>query len=322
MEGIFMKCKYIPIIRNKAGEKNALDKLADDIKKDIIPLIEIVDLTKSAEGKWEDKFFYLYIYENLYKSADEFKEILNQYQSKYMIPVLLLEGLDEYIKILSKKKYERVAIRINRNDLINNLKKLEVCLAKLNLDKIDIVVDFQEITSVDLSNDNIAMYNKAIKNINSFTHVDNIIIASGSIPSSMSGYEKYEILELDRLEYTFFSKLDKLNNFIFSDYCTRHFEYKCFNHPVHRYFNIKYTLLDKYLLVKGELDGLGDKKENIIPRCKSLIKDKRYCGKNYSYGDKYIYERSKDIPKLGYGNSTTWITTCINHHITFIVRNI
>lgn len=45
-----------------------------------------------------------------------------------------------------------------------------------------------------------------------------------------------------------------------------------------------------------------------------------FCGANFCYGDGYIAERSLQPDKTG--NPETWLRAGINHHMTFVVRQI
>lgn len=306
--------------------KKALYNLKDDIKKEIIPLIEVVSLGNGLEMTyWENKLFYLYIYDDLYNDdVTEFNKIIAKYDKKYIIPVISDTNTDDIINSSISKSSNGIALRIkksefpNINSIINRI---------LNLSKnteIDLILDLLDISDTDISRKNLSYLSNIINEIYNLIKIRRLIIASTSIPNSMSGYTQYKILELERYEIKLFDALSKITNskLIFSDYCTRYHEYIDYKHFVHKYFNIKYTIPNKYLLLKGDLDGDGYKKENIAPLCNLLVTDSRYCGKDYSFGDNYIYNRTTINPALGYGNPTNWITNCINHHITFIVKSI
>jgi hypothetical protein len=50
-----------------------------------------------------------------------------------------------------------------------------------------------------------------------------------------------------------------------------------------------------------------------------------YCGPDFSYGDKYIYELGEQLDRgiiEKTGNPETWLRAGINHHITFVYHQI
>jgi hypothetical protein len=58
-------------------------------------------------------------------------------------------------------------------------------------------------------------------------------------------------------------------------------------------------------------------------------KDKRFYGKDFSYGDNYINEKGihydryiKDPNIKGTGSTETWLMAGINHHLTLVVNQI
>ena len=49
-----------------------------------------------------------------------------------------------------------------------------------------------------------------------------------------------------------------------------------------------------------------------------LMQRQEYCGAEFSYGDRYIFERP--LKRKNPGTPTTWIAAGVNHHLTFVVR--
>lgn len=324
-----MECNYVPILKWKQGEKNALYYLSDSVKDRIVPLIEIVSFNnknnKKQKNYWDNRPFYLYINNELHgNNLKKFNKIKNEYNNNYTIPVITNKNTDEIINNFIYTSNNGFAIRINKLEF----KEIDNIIYRVNnLDynmEIDLILDLFNISSADLDVENIFYLSNIINKLYDSIKFRRIIIASTAIPNSMSEYEKHKIIQIERYEIKLFEKLSKkvYPKLVFSDYCTKYYKYMEYNHFVHKYFNIKYTTNDYYLLVKGELDKKGFEKENISFLCKLLTLDSRYCGENYSFGDKYIYDRSGSDLSLGYGNATTWITNCINHHITFTSNNI
>ena len=51
-----------------------------------------------------------------------------------------------------------------------------------------------------------------------------------------------------------------------------------------------------------------------------LVGRPEYCGENFSAGDQYIKQMSAQTKRTG--SPETWIRAGINHHLTFVVRQI
>jgi hypothetical protein len=81
-----------------------------------------------------------------------------------------------------------------------------------------------------------------------------------------------------------------------------------------------YTLEDLWFVVRGGAfsshpDGHGQ----YFSIADEIVALDEYCGPDYSYGDEYIADRSKRKGKAG--NPGSWITACVNHHITFTANS-
>lgn len=86
-----------------------------------------------------------------------------------------------------------------------------------------------------------------------------------------------------------------------------------------RTVSIRYTVEDDWLISKGRsVKKYGGGQSHALSR--SLIKHKQYCGPDFSWGDKCIYECAKE--KSGPGNAETWRRVATNHHITFAIEQL
>jgi Beta protein len=77
-----------------------------------------------------------------------------------------------------------------------------------------------------------------------------------------------------------------------------------------------YTLDDFWFVVRGGAvsshpDGYGQ----YFSIAGEIVALEEYSGPNYSYGDAYIADRANKIGRPG--SPASWITACVNHHITF-----
>lgn len=325
-----MDHKYSPILKWKAGEKNALKNLSNNIKDSIIPIIEIVDDKKNLEiSNWENRDFYLYIYEYLYNNnLSTFGLIIDKFNSQHLIPVIINNNTDDIINyIIYTIIYNNtniLAIRIKKEDISNSRKiinRIHSLIKKFPNIKVDLILDLLDISDDDLNNKNIDNLSDTINTLYKIINFRKIIISSTSIPKSLKGYKKGLINEQNRYEKNLFDKLCKKTNLklIFSDYCTKNPKNSSPSSSGPIYFNIKYTTNDKYLIV------IDNTRRNCAPAavknlCGLISSDTRYKGFAYSYGDEFIYKTL--LHKSNCGNPAKWVTNSINHHITLIVNTL
>lgn len=77
-----------------------------------------------------------------------------------------------------------------------------------------------------------------------------------------------------------------------------------------------YTLEDLWFVVRGgAFSSHPDEYDQYYSIADEIVALEEYCGPDYSFGDKYISDRSKRNEKPG--SPASWITACVNHHLTF-----
>lgn len=71
---------------------------------------------------------------------------------------------------------------------------------------------------------------------------------------------------------------------------------------------------------EGLLNKAGAGHAQYPANAQLLMERPEFCGRDFSFGDNYIYERpmKSDQP----GTPRNWVTVGVNHHLTFIVRQI
>lgn len=77
-----------------------------------------------------------------------------------------------------------------------------------------------------------------------------------------------------------------------------------------------YTLDEEWFVVRGAaFSSHPDEYEQYYSIADEIVALDEYRGPDYSYGDRYIFDRSKRTETPGSPGS--WITACVNHHLTF-----
>ena len=84
--------------------------------------------------------------------------------------------------------------------------------------------------------------------------------------------------------------------------------------------NIRYTTDDAWLIAKGTNVRKKGGYEQFRYLCKSIVDSQYYMGRQFSYGDEYIFTCASGSEKTG--NPTTWRKVGTNHHLEKVVKDI
>lgn len=323
--------KYVPIIKWKKGEQEALKELTDNIKDEIIPLIEITpdfNETKldSTLKSWENQYFYYDVLPECYEDDDEiYFRILKKLDSKYVIPVLELEDDLDIISSADHCSSNGFALRITCDDADNDIitDSIDEISKTFDIGNIDLILDMKEIT-----NEKYIVVKSILSDINNLQGFRNIILSSSSFPETLNGIERFELSTVNRDDWFFWKKCtDKLNpkfkiNLVYSDYGIDIPKFVSFIPGMSPLFKIRYTYDDKFIILKGQTIKKGGlDKDSVSTLCNTLVSSEYFKGKDFSWGDNYIFEHStNEAPS--YGNLTTWIKVGANHHITFVINQL
>jgi hypothetical protein len=76
-----------------------------------------------------------------------------------------------------------------------------------------------------------------------------------------------------------------------------------------------YALSDSWFVVRGgAFSSHPDGHDQYYSLAEEIVALPEFCGPDYSYGDAYICDRANRIATPG--SPASWITACVNHHIT------
>jgi len=86
--------------------------------------------------------------------------------------------------------------------------------------------------------------------------------------------------------------------------------------------SIRYTAPDHWVIMRGQaLRGDTSPGSAQYPAQATLLAERpEFCGADFSYGDKYIVQKSND--RKNPGSPQTWICAGINHHLTLAAREV
>ncbi len=245
-----------------------------------------------------------------------------------LIPVLNLSDEQSLIKTVCSlaNRYKRgLCLRLVCSDFIDIAdlqRKINELLKTNHLseDKIDLLVDIKGIEEGDGKFDKFIKLSQSLSNIKKWR---SFIFASGAFPKNLSECrvdEDNPIARIDWNQWLNFLNNKKLQrNPSFADYTIQHpiyLEATQFFSPT---TSIKYTLEDRWIVMKGK----KQKYKYYLANANILSKDDDfYFGKDFSFGDKFIAEKGKHYEKYiknpaikGTGNTEQWLKASINHHL-------
>lgn len=337
---------YVPILKWKRGERDALKNLFDKHKQKITPLIEIVDYENPEVilTQIRECFNYpLYIDTSIAAEDDrEFllaiiKELNND--KVFATPIFYFDDLyntiNKFIPFV-----DRIGIRIPIPEDIDGLSYSETYKAIKDFKKrnsnvlIDVILDLNIIDEKISANRQL----REVKNVielfflnESFYNL--IIIASTSFPENISSipagshaeYSRYDIkLFKNVYQYPVLSSLRE--KITYSDYGVTKFTDSEIDFSRLRYGilpKLKYTTYDKYIVLKGEKDqATRETIKSYIDLSKEVLNSSYYLGEHFSYGDLEIRERALGLNNKGPGSNANWVTIGTNHHITVVVEQL
>ncbi|WP_405175597.1 hypothetical protein MHI27_03530 [Paenibacillus sp. FSL H8-0261] len=332
---------YCPILKWKAGEKVALEKLTPSQKSSIIPILELVDcgdperiigelnLTLKGQPAYLDTH---YCDDNgsLLKSI---LELAREHDLNYF-PVLYYDDLPEYadgLLYLAKRALFRIPVPEDIDgDNYDSIFKSLVDWKKERDTPIDIMLDVNFMDGKVQASTKLSELKTVIRShVLNCDCIEYVIIASTSFPEDLSGLASGEDTFIERYEIKIFNKLfiepefslikDRLR---MSDYGVTRFTDTDLDFSRMKYGILpkaRYTLQDKYWILKGKKDRttkimIRGHKEIAL----EIYRSPYYYGESFSYGDLDLKERALGENGKGPGNNTSWVTIAANHHIVAV----
>ena len=335
------KAKYVPILKLKKGEIEALKNLTERQATSILPLFELVEeddeyaLMNSLDNFNLDHFYIDTSYidnlerDLLLKLMDE-----NQTNEKKLYPVLYFDDLPEIAdKVLTK--CSRILYRIpvpediidgpvysEMIDKIIHWKENKGIVVDLMLD-INIIRDKKEANI--LFNELKNLLNDYLLDKDFYEH---IILAMTSFPTDLSTLPAGESWFVERLDIKLFKVIyqnpkftDIKEKFLYADYGVTRFTDSEIDFSKLRNGILpkaKYTTKDNYWILKGKRDKITRTMiMNHTALAKEIYESDQYYGEHFSFGDLDIKKRA--LKDIGPGNNTQWVTIAANHHIAVVV---
>lgn len=350
---------YVPILKTKLGEFNALGEVNVGDRQDITPLFDVVRVrpNRSKNGvptrelgehlsakaskileKWEGMAFV-----DLFDIDLASRVAGGEHPVEYMFDLLRdsnveavpCTGIDrdddhwKAVRLVAKKDGRGVCVRILEEDMISHgqlradLKKLSEAL-NISLEELHLVMDFREIRPRRM-----ALYSKLalgiLRNLEGISKLASITVAGSSMPQTLGDVVKAgHDGEIERLEWRLWRSVISEQNLhrrpSFGDYGIVHPDYLDLDpKKISIAPTIRYTTSNTWLLLRG----VSTKKKGFRQfhdLSRKLVARPEYQGMQWSWGDKYIHENASRSERPG--SATTWVGVGTNHHLALVSRAI
>lgn len=185
---------------------------------------------------------------------------------------------------------------------------------------VHLIVDFEMVANDTIP---IAAY---LNNIPFFDEWVSVIALLGAFPEDLAAIEKNSQQLLPRFDWIVWSEFAASNRnrpVNFGDYNIMCGRFKD-NEGKRRNFSasLRYTSKDSWVIMRGEGvyndDGPGF--QQYPAQALLLCERAEFEGASFSEGDRYIYEMAQQSTSTG--NVKSWLSATINHHLTFVPRQI
>ncbi len=324
---MFNSKHYVPMLKWKRAEQGALEVLTSENKKYITPVIQFVMPKQKPQDTLEDvvarfkkqstqipdriievwgnepifiDFSLLFTTE---LKVESIKSISISGHQKHALFILVIHINDEKeikdaVYSTVKETKSGLCLRLICTDLLD-LPKLNSDITgfisgyKLEEEEIDLLIDIKEL---ECDKEKYKKYFNLSQGIVNLSKWRTYIFSGGAFPENLSLCKIDEENLIQRLEWKNWKEqyinTDVIRKPAFSDYTIQYPIYKDASQFFHPTSSIKYSLDEEWLVMKGK----KQKFELYLASAAELIKDSRYYGKNFSFGDKFIYDKAKHFP--------------------------
>lgn len=194
----------------------------------------------------------------------------------------------------------------------------------------DLVLDLGAEVHSDLATE---LVNMALRSLSHAEEWRSLTLAGGSFPTNLSQIQKDRLTRLPRLEWRLFSHVRTeaaaagLRIPTFGDYAVAHPDPSTGDvdpRVMSISASLRYTIDGEWLVAKGALfKGTGGRSLGgaaAIPVAQMIASAPEFCGRNYSAGDAWIDQTSREATNGG--SPQTWRRVGTNHHLTLVTESL
>ncbi|MDD5241972.1 MAG: beta family protein [Sulfuricella sp.] len=352
---LIAKSQYVPILKWRQGEYQALSRLDDQDKNAIVPLLVIPPIEYDFEEKRLKKTVHEHIepfpkrfckkwgqekalidFHNSLENAvmDSGAKIIHfifdelRKASCTAIPVVNLSRTEEFIKDIKQvviKDKRGVCTRIKLSELmgIDLSSRLQALIQYLDLDysQVDLVIDLGKPDTFEPYPAFSKALVNAIKKIASIEQYRSLTIVATSLQLATIRRPGGEVIRHEwQLYKQLVTDLEKIRIPSFGDYTIETPEFSNQDMRLMKPSGkIVYTGNDVWLVSKGPVFRGNESQMN--DHCKSIAGSVHWCKSDYSYGDKIISDTSLGIIKAS-GSLSTWKQVGVSHHLVKVAEQL
>lgn len=347
---------YVPILKWKMGEYQALSRLAEPVKARITPLLEIPpvgfdfetqtnketldahigDFGKRLKSKWQARQCFVdlkylaatplcvggvHCVEVLFDAA--------RAEGCVAIPVVSFRsdaGFVAAVAAVVRQDRHGVCLRLylpdfDRPNLGTDIENL-LRQAAEGWDSCDLVIDLEAQTYIPMTVF-VTIMQTLLAKVPALNRWRTVTIAGTAYPNTVAGVQSPSLLP--RMEWqSYRALLPTLGSGgripTFGDYAVAHPDpVELDMRLVKPFAKMRYTITDYWYYEKGQQvrsHGFGQ----FQTMCANLIAQPFFCGANFSAGDTYIADCAAG--KVTTGNLSTWVWVSTNHHLTKVVADL
>lgn len=342
---------YIPVLRWKQAEWKALANLHLADRTRMTPLIEITPqsvaprqrrattaemLAKNAEdmrNSWNSSslFVDLWLLDSHTEACGVHPlEYLAQRASAEHVSLIPVTGLDrrsDYqsaVRSVIEADAKGVCIRLLEKELVRPAlrEQLDQLLYELSIhcEETDLIIDYQVTSCHALAYAGLCALLPHLKEWRTLT------VVSGNFPRDLTGFSVGAHLLPRRDWITWRDQVTATPHLprrpSYGDYTIQHAMYRAPPQRPNFSASIRYTTEVDWLIMRGEgVFHVGSPGFDQWPANAQLLCARpEFCGGNFSYGDQYIEHMGQQTTRSG--SAETWLRAGINHHMTYVVRQI
>jgi hypothetical protein len=348
---MFDQNHYVPILRWKRGEYGALRLLSDTEKLRLTPLIEFPPgMFSSPENDNDFRGTLIRAASDIHKAWGARRafcdlglmppaaeaagighpvSLLWEYARRHhlnLVPVIALRASGRY-QAAAARVIDRdnggACIRVTSEQLHSTTfgRDLADLMASCRVTPatVDLVIDRRIVTTMSVPTQQLLHRLPTIGEWRTLT------VAGGAFPRDLREFSVGQHLH-PRLEWQMWRQAGTAERVqrrvTFADYTTQH---AIFAEPPRRAnfsASIRYTSNDHWVIMRGEgvfnddSAGFAQWPANAMLLCERP----EFCGAQFSAGDAYIASRT--VVGASTGNAEWWLRASINHHMTFVIRQI
>ena len=347
---------YVPVLKWKRGERIALRYLPFDVKSRLTPLIEIVpkhfadaksakkliesiveDKASEIENDWGLLPFFLdvHLVESSYRTSADVHLMIAIHQmlrdrNLTMIPVTgLHRATDHYEAVASVLEGTEftVCVRLTAEDLrlpdVNDRIDRLLSTISRRREQVHLIVDYKSTADATPS---LLVPQQVIEHLDRYS---TFTVISGAFPQDLTEFEKNRQYTHERADWlswhnqVFASSPGLVRIPTFGDYTILHPQLVSLSFFPNVSASIRYTSDSYWVIMRGEglnnEDGPG---RSQYPAQSLLVQERdEFCGENFSAGDQYLRELGEAMGQSK-GSPESLIRAGVNHHITFVVKQI